>query len=273
MNVKTIAQRKNILMAGIFVGLLTVMVMVFVFVLGVESSLFRPKITLSTLVQNAQNLKVGAAVQLRGIKIGVVKTIEFEKADLIKVAFQLDASYKAWIHKDCYISFRTQGVLGDRFIEILGGNEDSPLIEDGESLATKSGVEMDKVLSKGEDILEISGQLLHRIDTYFANVNPTHLGNIMTNLNTSAQLSAKFFSTLKPEKVNSMIQNLDRASSLLAAVTERVNSGPGSMHSLIYDPSVHDDLQSLLGGAKRNKLMKYFIQKSIEKSDPQPAPN
>jgi len=242
----------------------------FIFVLGIEGALFEPKITLYTQVQNAQNLKLGAAVQLRGIKIGTVKDIIFEKVDMIKISFKIEARYRPWIRKNCHISFRTQGVLGDRFIEILGGDESSPMVENDEALTTRSGVEMDKVLSKGEDILEISGQLLHRIDNYMANIDPNHFGNIVSNLNHSAEMTSKFFSALKPDKFNNMITNLDRVSTSLADISERIKGGPGTVHSLIYNPSVHDDLQTLLGGAKRNKLIKYFIQESIKKAETPP---
>ena len=47
----------------------------------------------------------------------------------------------------------------------------------------------------------------------------------------------------------------------------RIENGPGTMNSMIYDDGLHDDLRSLLGGASRNKIIKYFIRESIKGSE------
>jgi phospholipid/cholesterol/gamma-HCH transport system substrate-binding protein len=39
------------------------------------------------------------------------------------------------------------------------------------------------------------------------------------------------------------------------------------MNSLIYSDDVHEELRALLGGANRNKVIKYFIRESIKNSE------
>ena len=56
------------------------------------------------------------------------------------------------------------------------------------------------------------------------------------------------------------MQRLDR-------ILGRVENGPGTANSLIYDDVLHDDLKALLGGAQRNKVLKYFIRESIKNSE------
>jgi len=43
-----------------------------------------------------------------------------------------------------------------------------------------------------------------------------------------------------------------------------LKSGEGTLGALINDPSLYEDLKSLIGGANRNRVLKYFIQKSVE---------
>ena len=62
--------KNKILLAGIFVSSLLLLVMVFVFLIGEQNSLFEKRLTLYTKVTNAKNLKVGAPIQLKGIKVG-----------------------------------------------------------------------------------------------------------------------------------------------------------------------------------------------------------
>ena len=69
------------------------------------------------------------------------------------------------------------------------------------------------------------------------------------------------------KNVNKSMLSLEKASGSLARITERVEKGPGTMNSLIYDDALHEDLRALLGGASRNKVIKYFIRESIENSE------
>ena len=67
--------KKNYLISGIFIFILLVVVVATVFMLNKENSIFSSDIVIKTEVKNAQNLKPGAAIQLRGIKVGSVKEI------------------------------------------------------------------------------------------------------------------------------------------------------------------------------------------------------
>ena len=69
---------KNTLKAGFFVCMLTLVGMVFTFLTGKQNAFFSRKDNISTLVSNAENLKKGSQVQLRGIRIGSVEDISIK---------------------------------------------------------------------------------------------------------------------------------------------------------------------------------------------------
>ncbi len=84
----------------------------------------------------------------------------------------------------------------------------------------------------------------------------------------------KITSELKDARMGAMVKNVNmsmesvnKSSASLERILTRIEKGPGTINSLIYDESVHDDLRALLGGAQRNKVIKYFIRESIKKSE------
>ncbi len=245
-------EQRNFILAGAFISGLLLLVMAMIVVAGIQGSIFRSKVTLYTEVANAQNLKPGAAVQVRGIKTGAVTRIDFEAIDRIKISFQIESRYRPWVRQNSYIAIRTQGVLGDKFLEILGGDDDHPMITEKGYLKTNEHAVLDKFISKGEGVLNVSEELLANLNRLLSTIEPAQVASIISNLES-------FLGEIRAAETGKILQEIHKT-------TYRINHGPGTVHSLIYDPSIHDDLQSLLGGAKRNKMIKYFINESLQKS-------
>jgi len=89
----------------------------------------------------------------------------------------------------------------------------------------------------------------------------------------TAHLS-KIFNRENRDHINTILREmsvtskaLSKTSEDLAMISSQANKGPGTLHSLLYDNAVYEDLQTLFGGAKRNKVLKYFIRESIKKSE------
>ena len=94
-----------------------------------------------------------------------------------------------------------------------------------------------------------------------AAIEPEKINKIVNNLSTTSENFAK---TTAP--MSSASQKMDKAMGKLELVMSRVESGPGTAHSLIYDDEVYEKLRKLMGGAERNSVIKYFIRESIKKA-------
>ncbi len=86
-------------------------------------------------------------------------------------------------------------------------------------------------------------------------------------LNKSSKNLENITSELQKANIGKAVQSFGKTSASMENILTRIEKGPGTMNSLIYDESVHDDLRALLGGAQRNKVIKYFIRESIKKAD------
>lgn len=258
---------KNYLISGVFISLLLLVVMVTVFMLNKENPIFSSKVLIKTEVKSAQSLKDGAAVQLRGIKVGSIQAIEFKNLETLVITLGVTQKYREWIKKDSVIAFKTQGVLGDKFMEISGGSPEAQVIDDGDMLVTNEGSQIDHIITKSEDLVVTAGSIMTKVDKLLSNVEEKRFERILQNMENLTANTNKVMSTLNDKNLGQSIANLKSSSDSLSRMTKRIEEGPGTLHALIYDQGLHEDLRTLVGGANRSKVLKFFIRESIKKND------
>ncbi len=66
------------------------------------------------------------------------------------------------------------------------------------------------------------------------------------------------------EGEKNLLVNLTDASANLREVTRMMRDGEGTLGALITDPTVYEDLQTLLGRAERNKILKEYVRRTIK---------
>jgi phospholipid/cholesterol/gamma-HCH transport system substrate-binding protein len=231
-------------------------------------------VVLKTRVTNAQNLKVGAAVQLKGIKIGSISDISFETLDTIIISFGVAESYLPYLKTDGHLAIKTQGMLGDKFLEILGGSETAPAVKENGFLVTEETSGLDKILTKGEDMLVVTNRVLGRIDLLLGDIEKNSVSGMMSDMRQAARESKEMVQEIRKANMGQAVKNaaaaarqLELTSTSLADIAGKVQHGPGTLHSLIYDKGLYEDLVSLMDGSKRSKVLKYFIRETIKSSE------
>ena len=64
-----------------------------------------------------------------------------------------------------------------------------------------------------------------------------------------------------------IVDDLASAVESLRKTSEALENGEGSLGMLAHDPALYEDLRALVGGAQRNKLLRNYIRKTIEKGE------
>jgi phospholipid/cholesterol/gamma-HCH transport system substrate-binding protein len=268
--------QKNLVKVGIFISALTIILMILVVSIGKESSLFEPKVTIRARVSNVSNLKAGSYVELKGIRIGAVTNISIISDEEVEIEMNVLKSELKWIKQDSRVSISTAGLVGDKYVEVYKGSREAKSFEpEKDVLVSEDSVDVKQIMNKGDSIANITERILNRLDQVLVRIEDgDKLVNTITSLNKAASNMEKISSDLKDAQVGQMVKNVNngmanmsKASASLERVLTRVEKGPGTVNSLIYDDAVHDDLRALLGGAQRNKVINYFIRESIKKSE------
>jgi outer membrane protein OmpA-like peptidoglycan-associated protein len=123
---------------GIFLFLTLLFLSAGVFLIGDKEFLFSPTYTLETTFPNVSGLINGAEVRVAGVREGSVKRIELPSAPggKVTVVMKLHARTRNIIRKDSIAAIKTEGLLGNKYIEISVGTEKAEAANDGEKIAS-----------------------------------------------------------------------------------------------------------------------------------------
>ena len=90
-------------------------------------------------------LKSGARVEIAGVQVGKVSRISLVE-DQAKVELSLKPEVK--IGSDVFASIKTQGIIGDKFVQLTPGAEEDFLKDGDEITETESAVDLEALISK-----------------------------------------------------------------------------------------------------------------------------
>lgn len=254
----------NNLVVGFF---LTAGIVGFVFILfniGNGSSLFSSYVTLYAKYPDVKGLHYGSEVALSGLRAGVVKGISVSKEDgnLLVVELSIAKNLIAKIRKDSIAAIRTQGMLGDKYIEVSIGSPDAPEVQSGDFLVT----------TEAKDLFTKSGNLVDGISRTFDKGGD--LDSLLKNLNKVTQNLVVLTGDIQKNKglLNTMVYGdsgtkLDKSLGNLEEILRKINSGEGTLGALVNDPTLYEDVKYLMGGAKRSNVLKYFMRSFIESGE------
>jgi phospholipid/cholesterol/gamma-HCH transport system substrate-binding protein len=69
-----------------------------------------------------------------------------------------------------------------------------------------------------------------------------------------------------PEKAK-VLDDLAATMASLRSTSEAIDAGEGTLGMLANDPSLYEDLRALVGGAQRNKLLRSYIRRTIQRGE------
>lgn len=254
--------KTSLIKVGLFVTILTFVMMVMIVAIGKESSLFSPKSVVKAEVRNAENLKPGAVVELKGLRIGTVQDIKIIQQELVEIVLSITSENIKWIKKDSKVSINNAGLVGDKYLEIVGGSDTAPEFNpEKDKLTSEPTFDFKAMASKGGSIADRADRVLAKIEEMLVTVDSKSLGKTLNDL---ARTSENFSKASEP--MISAVQKMEQAMTKIDGISGRIEKGPGTAHSLIYDDAVYDNLRKLFGGAERSSVIKYFIRESIKKA-------
>ena len=254
-----------LVLAGLVIGALALLLV------GRTGHVFGNRYELVTLVNTAAGLVPGAAVQLAGQTVGQVETIELipveqrpESGEAVAVWLAVNLEVQPQIRRDSRAQVRTQGLLGDRLIDISPGGIGERVLEPGDTVMAASPVDYDALLAEGAaavgDLVEVAsrlsdltrgilagegtlGQLVTDDDLY---VGLSGVAAAMDTLLTAA--SDPDGPVMRMLADDSLYLSMRRTVAALDSTTAQVARGEGTLGRLLADDSLY---ASLLATAER----------------------
>lgn len=155
----------------VFAGLVFIILGI-AFAGGDKGLLFKKTTILKARLTDVGGLKRGASVSMNGMVVGKVTETTFvqdvqangNEKNHIEVTMELRSDVRERIHNDSIPAVRTQGMLGDRFIDIPPGTEESGVLPEGKVLIGASATDFDKTLHQAISLMSETEQILSAVN-------------------------------------------------------------------------------------------------------------
>jgi phospholipid/cholesterol/gamma-HCH transport system substrate-binding protein len=266
--------KKHLIWSKMKVGLVVtaalVIVLITVIFAGSLETLFTNNITLFAQVKDVRGLRSGSPVWLSGIEIGSVRDINLHQryGTLVVMLVRKDAS--EFIKKDSTATVMTMGLLGDKYVEISHGSEESEKISPEEVLQGKVQLELGDLyeatsgsLSRVSSLMEQLGMIVGKIDKSEGTVGKMlNDPSVFNNINAAAKSLAVTLKEIETSQGSfrklvrdpSLYNNLDKASRNLNAVLEGIEAGRGTAGMLLKDEATAKQLRESINGLNQAVL-------------------
>ena len=99
-----------------------------------KQELFRPSLRIHLSASSSQGVHRGMAVRLSGFRIGKISSVELEKENRVRVDMDVFSEYAHFLRRNSVANVASESLLGDRFIEISAGTDQSGQLEKGDTL-------------------------------------------------------------------------------------------------------------------------------------------
>jgi len=156
---------------GLFVAIGLALFVIAIFVIGRQKNLFNPVFRISSNFANVGGLQVGNNVRFSGINVGTVNNITIINDSTVKVDMYIKQEVWPFIKSDCSMAIGSEGVIGDKLVNILQGTANAPRAKEGQLLGSTEPVETDAIIAS----LEVTANN--------AEIITQQLAEIMTKIN------------------------------------------------------------------------------------------
>ncbi|HLZ52131.1 MAG TPA: MlaD family protein [Candidatus Acidoferrum sp.] len=267
------AQRKQLTWTELRVGLfvlvgLSVLAAGIFYVTGAGT--IGPKYRLITYLPEVSGLSNGAPVRLDGVEVGNVESIRLapripgkvrEKNRNIEVVMRVSKQYEKDILTDSAASLVTEGLLGNRYVNISLGITGVPL-KDGQEVPGTEEKAMKEVVERSADLLGNLQALSENVQDLITGVKQGKgsLGKILTDDKAYNHLNgilAKGDAMLANVQAgqgtigklmvsDEMYNKVDKGLDNVNVILTDVRSQKGTIGKLLYDPSLYDQAKQAM---------------------------
>lgn len=207
----------------------------------------------------AGGIEVGSPVRVMGIKVGKVRSIDFEPSfkmpesgEEVKLIITVSIDKKAWptVRKDSHYFINLAGVIGEKFLEITPGTMSVEELQPGQVVRGEDPPRIDQLISQS---YSLAGKIME-----FVNKNE---GSVVGTIDTINKLVLNFDKALRQlekttrdQDVQKIVKNVGTVSDDMAFFSQKMRSGEGQKTLALINDLIRR-LEPLDG-----KAIKKFLQ-------------
>lgn len=215
---------------GLFVIIGLLLFVLAVYFIGDKQKMFGKTNHLTCVFNNVNGLQLGNNVRYSGVNVGTVRSIEMISDTVIKVDMIIDKSIFSYIKKNAIAIIGSDGLVGNRIINILPRKGDSPSVQAGDAIKSINKVNTDDMLNTLDitnknaalltsDLLKITKQINEGKGTIGLLIKDSVMANeiksTVYNLKKTSQGTTALI-----DKVNQIVKNIDQKNNLIGVLRD-----------------------------------------------------
>ena len=237
--------------------------------LSAQRGIWTPRYRLIAYFDNVQGLIEGASVRLAGTAVGQVHTVRFGERPggepALRVELQVDHGVQERIRRSSVARITTVGLLGDQIVELTIGTADSPVLRDGDEIATVSPFDLNAMVAKGAGALDAIESLATNLDATISQfgeemggrklaASVAALGDIVSEIQDG---EGALHNLVYERYEGSALASFEDSLASLSDILREVEQGRGVLHSLVYEEQTDQGLviEVFEAGARLNSIL------------------
>ncbi len=252
---------------GIAVTVALIVLAVAIFFIGDTGAVFGERYRVIALMPSASGLIKGAGVRLAGQDVGKVDDISFVPVaerqnpdQVLRITMAINRSVQEQIRSDSEARIRTQGLLGDKVIDITPGSADLDILQEGDTIISAISIDYEQMLGSTAQVVDDLAVMLRNMraiaDSLLAGQGTA--GRLLMDtslyvelLNTSRSMNDFLGAVGRGEGAlaqlaqdDQLYQDLRSVVAGLDTLTATLVSGDGTLSRLLTDDSLYANLNS-----------------------------
>jgi len=237
-------QGENNIKLGVFVFAGMLALIFSFYLIGKNHNLFGSDFELKVRFSNLNGLMEGDNVLFSGIQAGTVKSFNMINDTSIEVTLMIDNKIKDYIPKNAVASIGTEGLMGNKIVNILPVKRTAVKVHEGDLLPAQKMLNTDEMLqtlSKTNNNLAVISEGIKGV------VLRINGSDIMTLLN-DKRIGASLRSSL--ENIDKTTANAKVMSYNLNDIVAQIRKGKGAAGALLTDTGFAGNLKEVLAKIK-----------------------
>jgi len=158
---------------GVFIVATLLIFAAAVFWIGEKQYLFHSTYRLQAEFQNVAGLNGGAEVRVGGIHEGTVRQIQLPMRpnEKVRVLMDMEKPTRSVIKNDSVATIQSEGLVGDKFVEISFGSDKSPKVKDGDTIQGQPPLQISDLLNKTSEVLDTTKGAIDNVNQTASNLN------------------------------------------------------------------------------------------------------
>lgn len=210
----------------------TLLLIFAIYRVGAVFDVFARRYEIATLVPSGLGLREGAPVTLAGQRVGQVKRIEFIPVNQkvgennLRVILAIAQEVRDQIRVDSRAYLRTQGLLGDKFVDIAPGSSGARILQAGDTIVAGRSLDFDEFLVQAAGALDEATAIVANLQDL--------TGGLVRGEGTAGRLLTD----------DQLYVSLTGTTTELRRTLAEINRADGTFGRLIRDPELYQQLQS-----------------------------